>query len=391
MTIAGPRLKLALLTTDSRELLKAYGRAEPEFGTAPQALMHGLASLPEVEVHVVSCIRKTVEAPAKLAENIFFHSLHVRKFGWMRTGYQGCIRAVRHKLRKIQPDIVHGQGTELDCAMNAVFSGFPNVLTIHGNMAELARMFRARIGSFGWMAARLENYALKRTAGVFCNSAYTEDLVKPRARRVWRVPNAVRQEFFAATRQPCGSGRCVLLNVGLISPRKRQVELLDVARNLRQQGLDFELQFIGSARPDTPYGAAFLEKLKPMAAEGFACFVGIKMGDELIRSLDEAAAMVHFPAEESFGLVVAEALARELKFFGARLGGISEIVAGVPEAELFSADDWPGLTQAIAAWIRRGAHRAPGAAQAMRHRYHPEVIARRHLEIYREVLHSRSG
>ena len=95
-------------------------------------------------------------SPPKLAPNIFFHSLHVPKIGWMRTGYQGCIRAVRKKLKAIQPEIVHGQGTETDCAINAVFSGFPNVLTIHGNMRLIAKVNRVRPFSFPWLAARLE-------------------------------------------------------------------------------------------------------------------------------------------------------------------------------------------------------------------------------------------
>jgi hypothetical protein len=180
-------MKVAILTTDSREHYRDYENREPSFGAAPEALLQGFAQLLELEVHVVSCLRKKVHSPSKLAPNIFFHGLHVPKIGWMRTGYQGCIRAVRKKLRAIQPDIVHGQGTERDCALNAVFSGWPNVVTIHGNMAELARLFQARVGSFQWLAARLENFALKRTAGVFCNSAYTEQLVKGRTPRTWHV------------------------------------------------------------------------------------------------------------------------------------------------------------------------------------------------------------
>ena len=66
--------------------------------------------------------------------------------------------------------------------MEAVFSGLPNVVTIHGSMAELARLLGARVGSFRWMAGRLEHFALRRTVGVFCNSVYTERLVKPLAR-----------------------------------------------------------------------------------------------------------------------------------------------------------------------------------------------------------------
>jgi len=387
MSLLGSRMKVALLTTDSRELLKDYAKAVPEFGAAPEALLEGFAHLPDVEVHIVSCARARVNSPSRLAPNIVFHSLYVRKIGWMRTAYQGCIRAVRKKLREIQPDIVHGQGTELDCALNAAFSGFPNVVTIHGNMGELARVFRAPIGSFGWLAARLETFALKRTRGVFCNSAHTERLVTPRARRVWRVPNALREPFFAPLPPPPGNARCTLVNVGSeVGPRKRQLELLDVVRELRQQGLDFQFQFVGEVRPSSPYGAAFLDKLKPLEKAGFACCTGRKLTGELIGILDAAHGMVHFPPEESFGLVAVEAAARDLRFFGARVGGIPDVMAGVPGVELFGVDDWRGLTSSIAAWIRSGFPRAGGARPTIRARYHPRVIARRHLEIYREVL-----
>jgi glycosyltransferase involved in cell wall biosynthesis len=381
-------MKIALLTTDGREVWKDYGTPAPHFGTAVEALMQGLARMPGVEVHVVACVRARVNAPPKLAANIFFHSLCVPKLGWMRTGYQGCIRAVRNKLKEIQPDLVHGQGTERDCAICAVFSGFPNVVTIHGNMAELARQFGERVGSYGWLAAKLETFTLKRTDGVLCNSAYTEQLVQPRARRTWRVANALREMFFAAALAPGGAGRCTLLNVGVISARKRQLELLEVARELRQRGLDFEFQFVGDARPDAGYVSAFLEKIKPLEREGVARCVGLKISSDLVQLFDRSAGMVHFSPAESFGLAVAEGLARDLKLFGARVGGVPDIAAGVPGAELFAVDDWRGLTLAIADWIRSGFPRARGAAEVMRARYHPENIAQRHVEIYQEVLGS---
>jgi glycosyltransferase involved in cell wall biosynthesis len=172
----------------------------------------------------------------------------------------------------------------------------------------------------------------------------------------------------------------------LISPRKRQVELLDVARALRQEGLDFEFQFVGQANPKNPYAAAFLEKIRPMETEGFARYVGVKPASELVKAFDAASALVHFPFEEAFGLVVAEGMARDLKLFGTHVGGVPEIAVGVPEAELFEADDRQGLTAAISGWIRSGFPRSRGAAEVMRVRYHPKIIAERHLEIYREVL-----
>jgi len=383
----GRPLKIAILTTDNREPYREYHKPDPWFGTAPEALLQGFAAMSDCEVHVLSCTQQPmVASPAKLADNIFFHSLHVPKAGWLRTGYQGCIRAVRKRLRELQPDIVHGQGTERDCALSAVFSGFPNVVTIHGNMAELARLFRARVGGFHWLTARLENFALRRTAGVFCNSAYTEGLVRPRAQKVWRVPNALRRDFFDVAPATPDRSCCVLLNVGVISERKRQLELLDVAQALHRQGLKFELHFIGRLNPSDPYGAAFLERMQPLAAAGSVRHLGELATGELIRRFDAAAGFVHFPSEEAFGLVVAEALARGLKFFGARLGGIVDVAEDAPGAELLAGDDWAGLTGAIGGWIKSGGRRPEGATALMRRRYAPEVIVQRHLEIYREVL-----
>jgi len=379
-------MKIALLTTDNREEERNYQAPLPYFARAPEALLQGLARLVDVEVHVVACTQRPVVSPEKLADNIWFHALHVPKIGWLRTGYQGCIRAVRRKLKEIRPDLVHGQGTERDAAICAVLSGFPNVITIHGNMAELARLFRARPGSFHWLTGHLENFILRRAGGVLCNSEYTEQLVKPRTRRVWRVPNAIREQFFTPQLAPRNSSRCVLLNVGVIGPRKRQLELLQAARSWQEQGLDFELQFIGYAVPKSDYTAAFLDQIKPLERTGRARYLGLKSTAELIECFDQASGMVHFPVEESFGLVVAEALARDLKFFGAKVGGIPEIAEGAPGAELFAVNDWPGLSQAVGRWIKEGFASPAGGKTLMASRYLPELIARRHQEIYQAVL-----
>jgi len=164
------------------------------------------------------------------------------------------------------------------------------------------------------------------------------------------------------------------------------LELLDVAQALHRQGLSFELRFIGRLNPADPYGAAFAERMKPLASAGCVRHLGELSTGELIRQFDAAAGFVHFPSEEAFGLVVAEALARGLKFFGARLGGIVDVAEGVPGAELLAGDDWAGLTCAIGGWIKNGGKRPEGTATLIRQRYHPVVVAQRHLEIYREVL-----
>jgi glycosyltransferase involved in cell wall biosynthesis len=376
-------MKLALLTTDNRGPFHEFDKPAPWFGPAPEALLSGLAALPELEVHVLSCIRHRVPAPEKLADNIWFHSLHVPRIGWMRTLYLGCVRAIRARLRALQPDIVHGQGTEHENANGAVYSGFPNVVTIHGPMAELARLGHARAGSFAWLTACLENRALTRAGGVFCNSEYTERLVKHRARRTWRVPNALREEFFLQPVSSARSPKRTLLCAGTVCPNKRQNELLDLAEALHQDGVEFDLQFLGIAARDTPYRARFLDRVQNSPD---LSYLGLKSLPEMIEHFDRAWAIVHVAEVESFGLVVAEALSRNVKFFGFNSGGVADIISGVPGAEGFADADWAGLKQALAGWIRSGCPRPAPAAAIMRERYHPNLIARRHLEIYREVL-----
>ena len=382
-------MKIALISIDSRQSERAYHETVPRFGTGVDSMIEAVAARPELELHVLSCAQKPMQSPEKLAGNVWFHSLHVPKFGWLRTGYQGCIRAMRRKFREIRPDVVHGVGTEREGAISAVYSGFPNVVAIAGNMAEIARLNQARFGSYLWLTARLENFLLPRTDGVICNSLYSQRLVQPRAKKVWLIYPGLRGLFLQPPTH-VGPRDGALVIAGVISSRKRQLELLDVAEALHHRGLKFEFRFVGHLYdPAEPYAAAFLQRVKPMAAAGYARYLGTPTHEGMVRHFDAASGMVHFPTEEAFGSVVAEGFVRDLKFFGSRTGGIVEIAEGAPGAELFEPDDWPGLTEAIARWIKAGHPCAAGAATIMRQRYHPEVYLRQHLQVYHEVLSAR--
>ena len=228
-------MKVAFLTTDNREVDKDYGAAVPYFGTAPEALLQGFASLPEVEIHVLSCARARMKSPYKLAPNIFFHSLYVPNVGWMRTAYQGCLRAVRKTLQALQPEIVHGQGTERDCALSAVFSGFPNLLTIHGHMRRIARVTRARAFSFHWLAAQLERFTVPRARGIICLTRHTQATLSNLARRTWLAPNAVDAALFDLEAQPPPGAPARILCVGDVL-RAQEPKRLDLrARPSRRE------------------------------------------------------------------------------------------------------------------------------------------------------------
>jgi len=381
-------MRIALLTTDSREHFREYINPKPYFGTAPGALLEGFAQLPKLEVHVISCTKKLMSSPKKLASNIWFHSLQVKNIGWLRTGYSGCILAVRKKLSEIQPHIVHAQGTERDCAISAAPTSFPKVLTIHGNIRAIAKAAGAPFFSFWWFQAKLESFVLPMFDGVFCNSRHTQSLVYSLAKKTWLVPNPLRLSFFSPTPALRTHIKPIrLLVVGTINPNKRALELLRVLKSIYISGASFQVMFVGSI-VSSSYGKIFFEEVCKSRQEGWLNFEERLPESDLIKLMDSSHALLHFPIEEAFGLVVAEALARGLKLFAAKVGGIVDIVKGVQDAELFDTDDWSGLEYSLKAWIRNPVPPSPLSRELMELRYHPTVIANRHLEIYREVLSS---
>jgi len=385
-------IKVALLTTDSREHFKDYANPNPYFGTAPEALIEGFKLLPDkVEIHIVSCLQKApVSSPATLAENIHYHPLHVPNIGWMKTGYQGCARAVRRKLRDIHPDIVHGQGTERDCAISAALSGFPSVVTVHGVMRAIRALSGSRRADYYWAASILESFALKRTNGVITISPYVDAFVAPLTPLTWFIPNAVQLFFLesaCAERPPNTVPH--LVNVGVISPRKRQVELLEHFSKLRKT-VNFNATFIGKPTYGSTYNERFFRLLESVNSRwgGFVHREFLSQ-DEFIKLYDMSDAMVHFSSEESFGLTFAEALARNLPLFASDVGAIRQIGNGIAECRIFAPDDFTALIDSLRLWMEANAWTAARATSPNRliaARYHPRLVAEEHLKVYREVV-----
>jgi glycosyltransferase involved in cell wall biosynthesis len=378
-------MRVAILTTDNREHHRQYHETTPRFGTAPEALMQGFALLPETEVHVVSCIQQPMRSPEKIADNIQFHGLLAPKIGWLRTGYQGCIRAVRKKLREIRPDIVHGQGTERDCSISAVFSGFPNVLTIHGNMRLIAAVNRDRPFSYNWLAARLERFTIPRANGVVCITNYTRDAVAGLAKKTWVVPNAVDAGFFEVRPEINLEHPPVILCAGAVCLRKNQNAFIRALDPLAAKW-KFRVLFLGVAPDGNAYSSDFFELIRARAWCEYAGFVD----REQLKSHLRGASLLALPSlEDNCPMVILEAAAAGVPVVAAKVGGVPDLIedgktgllcdplhavsmAGAVEKLL----DQPPLAHALAADANRRA----------RERFHPLVIARRHLEIYREVL-----
>jgi glycosyltransferase involved in cell wall biosynthesis len=380
-------MRIAIITMDNREDSRRYSDPEPFFGTAPAGLLQGLTNMPDCEVHVVSCVQQPVASPARLADNIYYHSLVVPKSGWMRGAYLGCIRAARKKLREIQPDIVHGQGTERYCALAAVRSGFPNVLTIHGNMRLVAKINRARPFSFGWLAARLERFTLPQSDGIVCITAYTQRAVAPLARATWIVPNAVDAAFFAVEPQPVTPREIVC--IGQISTRKNQVRLIEALQPLAARE-KFQLVFYGGATDGDPYAREFFQRV---GENPWCRFAGFADRAGLRAALGRAAMLVLPSLEDNCPMCVLEAMAAGVPVAAAAVGGVPELIKDKVDGALFDPNENESIRSAVEGIFLHqdssGKLAAAGKTKALAC-FHPKSIATRHLEIYQEVLNRRA-
>ncbi|MBM4153012.1 MAG: glycosyltransferase family 4 protein, partial [Kiritimatiellaceae bacterium] len=323
---AEPVLKVVQILLDDRDVLGRYEQETPFFGSAPTALLEGFAQLgSQIEIHVITCTRKNMPAPAKLAENIFYHQVIIPG-GYRRTLFIKAIRDVQKVIRQINPDVVHGQGTEDYPALCAAFSGYPNCTTIHGNMRQVARRLGYRPFFPMVMTACAEWIALRKTNAVVCNSHYTAQCVGKLNPCKPQIFNAVRSSFFneAVRLEDVNAPHTVnatktLLCIGHILPYKNQIALIHALDTIP----DIDLLFAGRCNPAEPYGQAFL---KEISNRSWCTHLGeIKLRD-LQHRLKQSHGVIHPTLEDSFGLAVAEAQGLGVPVAASAIGGLPDLI-----------------------------------------------------------------
>lgn len=380
------KLRIVIVTSDKREHDHNYSNSVPAFGTAPEALLSGFSFMSEVEIEIISCLQKRFFSVNRLSENIRYYGLFVPKAGWLRGLYSGCINAVQSKINDLKPDIIHAQGTERECAVSSVFSRRKKILTIHGNCRAIAQLRRSRPFSYWWLQARLERFCLPRFDGVVCISSYTKNWVSGLAKKSWLLPNAVDSKFFEI--QPKATGRIpIILVVANVDARKNQIGLIQALDALSGEG-NFQVKFFGKCGEDS-YGTEFraLVHAKPW------CVWGGMLDRDRLRDEFAKASVVMLPTwEDNCPMVVLEAQAAGVPVIASNVGGVPDLVQDGRTGLLTDPKRPETMSKALARLLgdpqlaRRLAQEGRSQAKA---RFHPKVIAEKHLEIYREVIASR--
>jgi glycosyltransferase involved in cell wall biosynthesis len=272
--------------------------------------------------------------------------------------------------------------------MCAVFSGFPNVLTIHGNMRLVAGFMRAKPLTYYWLASRLERVCLRKTDGVVAISSYTQSNVGPYTRRTWLVPNAVHPSFFDLPRKPDPLPR--VLCAANIGPRKNQIGLIKALDSLANH-TPLRLVFAGAGGEADSYFKDF----KQMVGERSWCeYVGA-LGRSALQNEMSLATMGILPSfEDNCPMVILEAAAAGLPFAASSVGGIPDLIQHNVTGLLFDPSSPDEISAAIARLVsekRSTLALAEAALASCKQRFAPESVAREHFNIYSTVLLMDSG
>lgn len=257
----------------------------------------------------------------------------------------------------------------------------PKLLTIHGHMARIAEILDAKPFSYYWLVKHLEALAVKRADGVVAITNYTRQRLENKARKTWVLPNAVDASFFDINAPGKGN---IALCVASLSAWKRQLELIETLDAMPADKRP-ELVLLGIGA-ETAYGRKVMEAV---AARPWCSHRGPVDRPGLKDWLKKAGLLILPSTEDNCPMVVLEATAAGVPVAASRIGGIPDLIDDGRTGYLFDPLDGDSIRQAVMEWAenpeKASAMAATAKGEAMK-RFHPKVIARRHLEIYREVL-----
>jgi glycosyltransferase involved in cell wall biosynthesis len=264
--------------------------------------------------------------------------------------------------------------------------GIPYVVTEHSSRTrELLQDPEVRRRYAAVVEGATRVIVVSRALGAELRTALPE-LAGTLDERLVVVPNLLPVDLFRAPgRTDRRAGE--LLYVGTRKPDKGIATLLDAFALARRRRPDLTLRLIGRS-PTADDEAAWRARAADLAVPDAVSFEPPVDRAGVADAMARADLFVHPSRYETFGVVVAEALASGLPIVATRSGGVEDIVddGRAASGALVNVDDAPAMAEAILAMLERRDRIDPAAMRAdATARFGADAVARRLLEVYREA------
>jgi glycosyltransferase involved in cell wall biosynthesis len=218
-------------------------------------------------------------------------------------------------------------------------------------------------------AVRRELAVLRAAASVVVTSAWTRDLVvEHHGVRTDRVTVAAPGTD-AARVSPGSTSGSRLVSVGAVSRAKGHDVLVDALGAIAD--LDWTCTVVGSTGRDPDLVDDLAKQVARAGLADRVTFTGVLTGDALDDVLAASDLLVHPSRGETYGMVVAEALARGIPVVATTAGGLSTTLGEDADGRpgiLVPPGDPEALATALRAWLRRVDLRSVLRARALERR-----------------------
>ena len=216
----------------------------------------------------------------------------------------------------------------------------PIVTTLHGTDITIV----GQDPSF----APVVNYSINESDGVTAVSDYLrqETMQADISTDIEVIPNFIDTERFKRLPREhfkqaiCPNGEKLLVHVSNFRPVKRATEVVDVFRNLQQQGHGLKLLLVG----DGPDRVSAEHRARELGVFDDIRFLGKQEPVEEILSIADIFLMPS--GSETFGLAALEAMACGVPVIASRIGGLPELVLNGETGFLCELGDIDGYTNA---------------------------------------------
>lgn len=341
----------------------------PEGGTGVQAHTRTVTEYAATVGHPLSVVTP-FDARSPMLRPAFGMRLPLRlaspaaSVWWYRAGHAHYLRqALRDRLSGRDDPVIYAQ-----CPVSAAVAletGRPVVLAVHFNGSqadEWAGKGDVRAGGRLYRAiATLEQQVLPRVQGLVYVSGDSRRRVEARIPGTTDVPSVVIAN--SVSPQPVDGPPAVtgdLITIGSLEPRKNQAHLLEILAQVRRTGHACRLTIVG----DGPERARLERQAARLGVADLVRFLGYRTD---ARSLLRGHRLyVHTALDESFGIVLVEAMAAGLPVLAAPVGGVPEVVRPGVDGLFWPLDDARAAAHLLVALLDDPARRREMSEAAVR-------------------------
>jgi glycosyltransferase involved in cell wall biosynthesis len=345
-----------------------------------------LARLPGAEVHVLTCLRGERRKRVRDYQGVSLHYLPGFPGLGNITLHRADRRTLAQAIASLNPDIVHGHGTDA-YATAVVDTSWPQVVTVHGLLFKEVRLYRGVRGSVRrWALASLERRVLDRARHISVIARYVEEAIAPFTRaRFHRIANPVDRGRFEL---PSSDDGRTILSVATVQQRKGQLHLVEALARVRREQPAARLLLMGKV-VEPAYAEAVTARALELGVSEAVELAGFVSDAERDAALQSCAVFALASLEESSPVSIAEAMTLGKPVVATRVGGVPDLVQDGTTGSLVEHGDVPATAAALARLLADPAHRRACGEQAAaraRRDFHPEAVARQTMAMYREII-----